>query len=284
LGLALGTVAGAGAEGRNDGLRRLLLIAGTQSHPPGQHEYNAGVLLLQKCLEGVSGLETRVALSGWPEDASLFEGIDALYLFMDGGARHNALKGDRPARLGAMMERGVGLGCCHFALEVPAGANAKRFQSWVGATYENRYSCNPIWTAEFDGLPDHAIARGVRPFHIEDEWYFNLRFGEGGPAVTPLLTAVPSDKVRHGPYSSPRGPYPHIVRASGRRETLMWAVERPDGGRGFGFTGGHFHHNWANDDFRKIVLNALVWLAKLAVPAGGVQSTVTREDMRRGLF
>jgi hypothetical protein len=53
---------------------------------------------------------------------------------------------------------------------------------------------------------------------------------------------------------------------------MMWAVERPDGGRGFGFTGGHFHLNWQNEDQRRLMLNALVWLAKLEVPAGGINS------------
>jgi hypothetical protein len=53
---------------------------------------------------------------------------------------------------------------------------------------------------------------------------------------------------------------------------MMWAVERPDGGRGFGFTGGHFHLNWQNNEQRRLMLNALVWLAKLEVPTGGVDS------------
>jgi hypothetical protein len=60
---------------------------------------------------------------------------------------------------------------------------------------------------------------------------------------------------------------------------LAWAYERPEGGRGFGCTGAHFHTNWSNDDFRKMMLNALVWTAGLDVPADGVASTVTDEDM-----
>jgi outer membrane protein assembly factor BamB len=59
-----------------------------------------------------------------------------------------------------------------------------------------------------------------------------------------------------------------------------WAYERPQGGRGFGFTGGHFHWNWGDDDFRKLVLNALVWVSGGDVPAGGVPSrTPTRRDL-----
>ena len=43
-------------------------------------------------------------------------------------------------------------------------------------------------------------------------------------------------------------------------ETLAWCIERPDGGRGFGFTGGHWHKNWEQDDFRTIVLNGIRWV------------------------
>jgi hypothetical protein len=38
---------------------------------------------------------------------------------------------------------------------------------------------------------------------------------------------------------------------------ITWAYERPNGGRGFGFTGGHYHQNWKEDNFGKLVLNAL---------------------------
>ena len=63
----------------------------------------------------------------------------------------------------------------------------------------------------------------------------------------------------------------------------MWAVERQDGGRGFGFTGGHFHANWGNDQFRKTILNALVWVAKGTVPAGGIESKVSEDELKQNL-
>ena len=78
-------------------------------------------------------------------------------------------------------------------------------------------------------------------------------------------------------------PYPHIVADKGRAEVMMWVRERPDGGRGFGFTGGHRHANWGNDSFRKVVLNALLWVAKVEVPPNGVVSFVTEEDLKRNL-
>jgi hypothetical protein len=63
-------------------------------------------------------------------------------------------------------------------------------------------------------------------------------------------------------------------------EVVAWVYQRPNGGRGFGFTGMHTHWNWAQDSFRKSVLNALVWIAGAEVPANGVPSkTPTLEEL-----
>ena len=65
---------------------------------------------------------------------------------------------------------------------------------------------------------------------------------------------------------------------------MAWAYERPDGGRSFGFTQSlHYHQNWANDNYRKIILNAVLWIAKADVPPNGVQSTVTEADLYQNL-
>ncbi len=64
---------------------------------------------------------------------------------------------------------------------------------------------------------------------------------------------------------------------------MAWAYERPNGGRGFGFTGAHYHKNWANDNFRKTVLNGLLWVAKVEVPPNGVESVVSEEDLKANL-
>jgi len=51
--------------------------------------------------------------------------------------------------------------------------------------------------------------------------------------------------------------------ADGVPQVTAWVYERPDGGRGFGYTGGHFHKNWENDNARNLVLNAIEWTAGL---------------------
>jgi type 1 glutamine amidotransferase len=263
--------------------RKLVLIAGTPSHASGQHEHNAGAHLVHQCLKGVKELDVVLQLNGYPKDDSILDTADAIFCFADGGKNHPLIQGERPARIGKLLEKGVGLMCMHFGVEVPAGGSGDTFRNWIGGAYEHEYSCNPMWKAEFKQLPKHPIANGVKPFATQDEWYFNIRFRENMTGVTPILTATPTDATRDGPYVYPKGPYRHIQQAKGQAEHVMWCVERTDKGRGVGLTGGHFHANWQNDDFRKLILNALLWISHVEVPAEGVESKVTDEDMKKNL-
>ena len=89
--------------------------------------------------------------------------------------------------------------------------------------------------------------------------------------VTPIHTAVPPDSTRNHADDAHGGNWSPPPQGHGRARGLV-LFERPDGGRGFGLTGGHVHWNWANDNFRTMVLNAIVWAAHLPVPKGGVPS------------
>ena len=290
--LLLGMVAGTAAD------KRIVLIAGKPSHPPGMHEFRAGCLLLQSCLEKVGGIQCLVYSNGWPQTDQAFESADAVVIYADGGAAHPAIQGHHREVLDRLARQGVGLGFMHYGVEIPSTNGGPQFLEWVGGYYEHLYSCNPIWSPDYRQFPKHPITRGVQPFSNRDEWYFNIRFGAPGqnadaslrgaapsqvPQITPILVAKPSEQVRRGPYVYPRGPYQHIIDASGREETMMWACERPGGGRGFGFTGGHTHANWGDPNQRKIILNALLWIAKADVPARGVECSVTPEQLRENL-
>ncbi len=277
-----------------DGKRKLVLIAGKPSHPPGMHEFRAGTLLLEKCLASVPGLVVDRHEMGWVKDEATFADADAVVIYADGGGKHPAVVDGHLETLRGLMEKGVGFGCMHYGVEVVAEQAGKEFQAWLGGHYENAFSCNPIWQPHFANLPQHPITRGVKPFQIEDEWYFNMRFRpafkdgivpaqDGAASFVPILVATPSDAVRDGPYVYPKGPYAHIQAEKGAPEATLWSLDRADGGRGFGFTGGHFHKNWGNADFRKTVLNALLWVSKVEVPEGGVESQVTEEELAANL-
>ncbi|WP_435010980.1 ThuA domain-containing protein [Tundrisphaera lichenicola] len=281
LGLALATFAAPASVSGEDA--KIVLIAGRPSHGKGDHEFNAGMKLLAKCLKEVPGVNPVFVAGGWPSDESVFDGAKSVIFFMDGGGGHPIIQADHLSTIKSLMDRGVGLACLHYAVEIPKDKGGPEFLNWLGGYYEDRFSTNPHWVAEIKSLPDHPITRGVKPFSISDEWYYNIRFRPDQKGITPILVARPDDETRLGKSSSPRGPYKHIVEAKGRDEILAWAVERPDGGRGFGFTGGHSHKNWGNDDFRTLVLNAIVWTAGLEVPSTGIKSEVTPEELTKNL-
>ncbi|MDP3071529.1 MAG: ThuA domain-containing protein [Opitutaceae bacterium] len=263
--------------------KKIVLIAGKPSHPSGMHEFRAGCLLLQQSMAGVRGVKLEVHDNGWPASDAAFEGAAAVVIYADGGGRHPAVQENRKALLDSLAKKGVGLGFMHYGVEVLKDNGGPEFINWIGGYYENSWSCNPMWAPEYKEFPAHPVARGVKPFSNHDEWYFNMRWTEGQKGVTPILTAKPSDQVRDGPYVHPKGPYPHIQAAKGRTETMMWVMERPDGGRGFGFTGGHTHAHWGDDNQRKVVLNAMLWIAQAEVPKNGVESKVTPAQLAANL-
>ena len=264
--------------------KRILLIAGSRSHGAGEHEFRAGCLLLQNCLNQVPGVVSEVVSNGWPTSDAAFDGIDAVVIYSDGGNGHPAIKPERLKKLQSLMDRGVGLGCAHYGVEVPKGEPGDALLRWIGGYFEMFWSVNPHWTAEFNNLPKHPITQGVKPFRINDEWYYHMRFRDGMSGVKPILSALPPKSTLDrpdGPHSG--NPAVRTAVANGELQHVMWCTERKDGGRGFGFTGGHFHKNWGDENFRKIVLNSILWIAHAKIPQDGVSVPITPELLKANL-
>jgi type 1 glutamine amidotransferase len=258
--------------------KKIILVAGGASHGSGDHEHRAGCLLFQACLDKVPGIKTEVYTGGWVPDAKVFDGADAIVIYSDGGGGHPFIQQNRLQVLAELMKKGVGLGCVHYAVEVPKEKGGKEWLDWTGGYFETYWSVNPFWEADFKTIPEHAVTRGVKPFKQRDEWYYHMRFQPEMKGVTPILTAVPPDSTRGKPGANDaHGANPEVQKHMGEPEHVMWVYERPDGGRGFGFTGGHSHKFWANDNYRKVVLNSILWIAKADVPADGVDAPVPAE-------
>ena len=264
--------------------KKIVFVAGKPSHASGQHEHRAGCLLLKACLDKVPGVTSVVYSNGWPADDKAFEGASAIVVYSDGGGGHPLLQGDRLKTIGALMDKGVGLACLHYGVEPTIEKGQKEFLDWIGGAFEVNWSVNPHWTADFKTFPQHPIANGVKPFQCNDEWYFNMRFRDSMKGVTPILTAIPPSSTTNRNDGTHSGnPTMRQMVARGELQHVSWATERADGGRGFGFTGAHFHKNWGDDNFRKLVLNAILWTAKVEVPKSGVESSVSAEQLAANL-
>jgi type 1 glutamine amidotransferase len=260
--------------------KKIVFLAGNPSHGFGNHDHQSGCMLLAWLLNQ-SGLpvQAEVHLHGWPQDASVLNDADTIISYTDGGARHpfNA----HLEEVDALARKGVGTVFIHYGVEVPKGPSGEKFLDWTGGYFEPHWSVNPHWTAKYAKLPDHPITNGVKPFSTFDEWYYHMRFREQMDGVTPILTDLPTEetlKRDDGPHSG----NPDVRKAIKNKEPqhMAWARERKDGGRGFGCTGGHVHWNWGHDQFRKLILNAIAWTAKVDVPSDGVLAgTVTVDDL-----
>jgi putative membrane-bound dehydrogenase-like protein len=263
-------------------------VAGTRSHNYGAHEHKAGSILLARSLEkAMPGFVTAVFTDGWPKTPNALNGFDCVVMYCDGGGGH--MVNSHLDELDTYAKQGVGVVCIHYGVEVPAEPAGKKFLDWIGGYFEAHWSVNPHWTANYTKFPKHPTTRGVKPFSVNDEWYYHMRFRPDMKGVTPILTDMPpaSTLVKEdGSLARPDNAHnnnPHVresVLVRKEPQHMAWASENEGGGRGFGFTGGHNHWNWGNPNFRKVVLNAVVWCAQGNVPEGGVESPeVTLEDL-----
>ncbi len=250
--------------------KKIVLIAGPiTGHGKGIHEYEKDVILIKQLLDtspNLKGVVTEAHFQGWPKDPATLDVADLILFDSDGSNReetaHPLYVEKRIEVLEKQMKRGCGLIQLHWATFNPSRFH-ERVTEWVGGYFDyekgsgpnNWYSAIKTYEAPAKlGDATHPILRGVKPFSLKEEFYYNLRFRPDDPRVKPIvLTRPPGEQRDH---------------------TVGWAVERKGGGRGFGFTGGHYFENWAKPDYRKLLLNAIVWAAGAEVPKGGVESVM----------
>jgi type 1 glutamine amidotransferase len=249
---------------------KVLILVGPTTHPPGTHEAAAGARLVKHCLEhaeNVPGISAEV-ITKWPDDRQSLQSVASVVFSGDRFPPEEMPDRDRiMADLAAMMDHGCGLVCFHYATGLGAAHVAKDgdhpLLRWMGGYFatrcEHHQSIARIYQAATiePATGDHPVLRGWQAFTVHDEPYIKNYFGPSGmaPNVTALATSL----------LPPEAP---------QREVVAWAVSRPDGGRGAGIVMPHFYKNWQGDDLRRLILNAIVWSAKIEVPAEGVQTTL----------
>lgn len=251
-------------------LARVLIVVGPSKHPPGTHEVAAGGRLMKHGLEqmeNLSGVKADV-VEGWP-DQSLRDAASTIVFIGDMFPPNRLPHAQQNlADLDAMMRRGVGIACVHYATGLhgdDVGADGDHpLLRWMGGYFANR-SCphhesiaRVFPTATITpAASEHPVSRGWREFTLHDEPYINNYFGEDGNRLAPNVTALATSML---PPESPK------------RETVAWCVERSDMGRGFGIVMPHFYKNWGVEGLRRLILNGIVWTAKIEVPSDGVKT------------
>jgi type 1 glutamine amidotransferase len=265
--------------------KKIVLIAGKKSHGPvgnGIHDYPWSVKLLKVMLDN-SNVADRVRveyhLDGWPEDPSTFDDADTIMVVSDGrdGDKYEEAphfqSDERAALIQKQIDRGCGFVTFHFSTFAP-DKYARQSLEWTGGYFDWEENGERQWYSAIEvhetevvpATPEHPVLRDVGAFTMKEEFYFNIRFAESAEGTTPIWT------VPVLPGREPDG------------KVVAWAKVRNGGGRGFGTTCGHFYANWEQPEFRKLILNALVWTAGVDVPEGGVEARYyTHEEITAAL-
>ncbi len=257
-------------------VKKLVFVADTAAHGArGNHEFLAAAIYLARTINTnyPNAYAVVYTKDKWPKDLKHADAV--IVLLNHGGSAVN------PAVKEA-TERGAGFMAIHYGVEVNKGEQGEQYLKWLGGYFEPFWSVNPTWTPEFKELPKHEVTRGVKPFTLNDEWYYHMRFVENQKGVTPILEALPPLKTiqDEGKKASSHGGNPAVWEevSAGKKQVMAWAYERPGGARGFGFTGLHKHDNLGDDGFRTLLLNAVAWVSKLEVPEKGVPSKPLKRD------
>lgn len=250
--------------------KKIVFLAGGRSHGSGDHEFRAGSLLLAKSLNAQSDLPIQAeVISGWPKDDKILEGAAAIIVYCDSDS---VVRNHYP-RLMELSKNGTGLFFMHYGVHPSKPEDGRNYYlPTIGGFMESGFSVNPHWVADIKVASDHPIRRGCeKPIKVVDEFYYNMRFAD---KVIPLATAIPNkDKMKTINLWNKNGP-----AGFGKPQSLLWGFEQKSGVRGAGYTGGHYHRNWANDGIRTMILNTIVWISGLDVPEGGLKSKTPSED------
>lgn len=243
---------------------KVVLVAGSAFFKLGEHDYVGCCAVLHDLLKQTPGVAPVLALD-WPKDSKTFEGASSIVFFVDGAEKHPALKGDRAKQIQKLAEGGTGLVWLHQGVDVPKD-KGNLMRGWAGAAWEKGYSKRAHWVTTHKGLPEHPIANGVKPFKIDDGYLYKLRFAEKLEGVTPLVRTT-----------NPKEPK---AKADEDAAIVAWAYQRPGKGRSFSFTGGHLHASFAEEGYRRFLVNGILWSAGVEVPKSGAAVALTADELK----
>lgn len=233
---------------------KILLIGKEPDHPHGTHMYVHTSEILAKCLQKTPGVETVVS-QGWPTDPKMLDGVKTIVLYSSPGAEY-LIDGPGGGQLHQLMQKGVGLVTIHWASSVYEKNLDRLGNHWgdyLGGFWVSNYGLSTDKSPLKQLVPDHPICRGWKEYELHDEYYLKPVI----KAATPILQ----------------------VTTKGEDVIVGWAYERPDNGRAYGTTLGHFYRNFQIEAFRRTIVNAILWTAHVEVPKDGAPVDLSEEEL-----
>lgn len=245
--------------------RRILLIGQSLDgvHPAGTHEYAATMKVLAACLREQKNVEVTIEVADgeWENGPARIRQSDCVVLYVAEGARWIHATPQRLEAFAAHAAKGGGLVVVHWGMGTRPAQYIDGFLKLFGGCHGGPDRKYKVLDAKLQvASPDHPITRGVKSWEANVELYYRLKFVDPPAGLRSILKSPIEE----------------------RDETVAWAWERPDGGRSFGFSGGHFHRNWKLAVQRRLLTQAILWAAKLdtQIPAEGATVDVPEDTLK----
>jgi len=228
----------------------LLIGQSPDGHPPGTHEYMPGVRLMDRWLSATGKVETVVAQADgdWTEGPDMIAKADGIFMFVSQGARWIAEDARRYEAFAQHAQNKKGLAALHWATGTKDAKYIDGFTALFGPCHGGPDRKYKFLTTELRPVGEHPAVSGVEPLRTRGEYYYQLKLPKDKDGLVPLLEADIDGEAYH----------------------VSYAWNRPDGGRSFVFTGGHFHDNWKHLQYRRLVTQGVLWTVGVDVPADGL--------------
>ena len=233
----------------NDQPTKILLIGKAPDHPHGTHMYMHTSKMLAECLKKNGNIETLVS-NGWPTDRKVLADVKTIVLYSTPGAEF-LIDGPAAGQLHELMKEGVGLVTIHWAssvFEKNLDRLGNQWGSYLGGFWVSNYGLSTDTSRLRQLNPDHPVCRGWKEYDLRDEFYLKPVMHDAKPLLQ--------------------------VTTKGEDVIVGWTYDRPDGGRAYGTTLGHFYSNFQIESFRRTVVNAILWTAHVDVPAAGADVSI----------
>jgi hypothetical protein len=264
--------------------KTILFVAGPKDHGRvDRHEYYKDLAVLKYCIDNAGLKNVRTQLfNGKAPDLRILRNASAIVLESSGDRtpeethallpqdaftdhkRYDPYSTDRLNQIDELMKRGMGIVSIHYSTWINNELGGKYWLDWLGGVANWGQDSSKVLVAKWSAAPiksEHAILRGITPWTYENNEEFFFK------------ETMPPDQRRT--------PLLEVTRPTGGdAETVSWAVEREGGGRGFVFTGSDFHKNMEIVQHRRLLVNGILWAAKIDVPSGGSTCTPPEELLK----
>ena len=260
----------------------IYFMAGVKDHAgPSRHETEKDLLVLQHCVDSISNIKgvkivtrfiykrTALDINDLKDAAAIIiessaegsskERVDPLFPPSPENRRiYTKEVQDYLNQVDSLHKRGMGVVVLHWAVAATHQRAANLYRSWFGGGFVEGYSHNPLgmWTVTpIASGKKHPIMRGVGPWSYKDEIFSRFLVIPQDPHRTDLLM----------------GEAPKTNQGKVAPRCITWAYE-DSLSRGLIYGGMDYHSALLNDDYRRFLLNSIMWAAGIEVPKEGVKS------------